>query len=81
MRPFCQLFALTLCCLPLGHLQAATSIEKLVRQLNDDQATLRDEAEQSLLKMAPTENVDKCDLFWNDCQNRSMGCRPKCGCD
>ena len=63
MRPICQLLALALCCLPLAHLQAATSIEKLVRQLNADEATLRDEAEQALLELAPTENIDKCDLF------------------
>ncbi len=34
-----------------------------MRQLNDDLAARRDEAEEALLKLAPTENVDKCDAF------------------
>lgn len=38
-------------------------VEQLVRQLNDDQATRRDEAEQELLKLAPTANADACDKY------------------
>ncbi len=39
------------------------SVEKLVRQLNYDQASRRDEAEAELLKLAPTGNADQCDEF------------------
>jgi len=38
-------------------------IERLVWQLNDDQASRRDAAEQALLKLAPTQNVEQCDAF------------------
>lgn len=38
-------------------------IEQLVRQLNDDEAARRDEAEQQLLELAPTGNADQCDEF------------------
>ncbi len=63
MRPLCQLLLLALCCLPLAPVQAAPTLEQLVRQLNDDQATRRDEAEQAILKLAPIKNVDECDTF------------------
>ena len=63
MRPLCQLLTLALCCLPLAPLQAAPTLDQLVRQLNDDQATRRDEAEQAILKLAPIENIDECDTF------------------
>ena len=67
MRSICQLLVVGVCFLPAVKLQAETSIgqnvDQLVRQLNDDQATHRDEAEQSLLKLAPTNNVDQCDAF------------------
>ena len=42
---------------------AAEQVERLVRQLNDDQADRRDEAEQALLKLAPTQNAEQCDAF------------------
>ena len=38
-------------------------IERLTRQLNDDQAKRRDEAEQALLKLAPVDKADQCDAF------------------
>ncbi len=71
MRSICQLLALALCFLPLAQLMAETSadsataqkVERLVRQLNDDQATRRDEAEQTLLKLAPTDSAEQCDAF------------------
>jgi len=67
MRPTHKLLVLALCLLPLARLQAETDIaqnvDRLVRQLNDDQAARRDEAEQALLKMAPTGNADACDAF------------------
>ena len=63
MRPICQLLALTLCCMTLAPLQAAPTLDQLIRQLNDDQATRRDEAEQAILKMAPINNVDEYDAY------------------
>ncbi|NOZ40751.1 MAG: hypothetical protein GXP24_11070 [Planctomycetes bacterium] len=71
MLPYHHLLVVTLCFLPLARLQAETSsesataqkVERLVRQLNDDQATRRDEAEQTLLKLAPTDNAELCDAF------------------
>ena len=41
----------------------ADSLEKLVRQLNDDEAALRDEAEQALLKLAPRQSALQSDRF------------------
>ncbi|MCH7750971.1 MAG: hypothetical protein IH898_02290 [Planctomycetes bacterium] len=38
-------------------------IERLTRQLNDDQADRRDDAEQALLKLAPVDNAEQCDAF------------------
>jgi len=38
-------------------------IERLTRQLNDDQANRRDDAEQALLKLAPVDNAEQCDAF------------------
>ena len=42
---------------------AVEKVETLVRQLNDDTAARRDQAEQSLLELAPTGNADACDEF------------------
>lgn len=67
MRPTQKLLVLAFCLLPLARLQAETDtaqkVDRLVRQLNDDQATRRDEAEQTLLKLAPTDNANECDVF------------------
>ncbi|MCG8448898.1 MAG: hypothetical protein MI725_04875, partial [Pirellulales bacterium] len=41
----------------------AGQMQQLVRQLNDDQAARRDEAEQALLELAPTGNAERCDDF------------------
>ncbi|MCH2114646.1 MAG: hypothetical protein MK171_07030 [Pirellulales bacterium] len=41
----------------------AEQIEKHIGLLNDADSTVRDQAEQALVKLAPTENVDKCDAF------------------
>ena len=41
----------------------AEQIEKLVRQLNDDEATQRDEAEQAILKLALQGNSEQNDNF------------------
>ncbi len=38
-------------------------IAQLVQQLNAPQATQRDQAEQALRKLAPTQNADLCDAF------------------
>jgi len=38
-------------------------VERLARQLNDDQAARRDAAEQALLKLAPIEDAEQCDAF------------------
>ena len=38
-------------------------LEQLTRQLNDDQAEARDQAEQTLLKLAPVDNARQCDAF------------------
>lgn len=43
--------------------EVAQQVEKLVRQLNDDQAARRDEAEKQLLELAPTANANECDEF------------------
>jgi len=63
----CGLIALWVCA---GSLRAeqndpelADRIAPLVRQLNDGQATRRDEAEQALLQLAPTEEAAACDAF------------------
>ncbi len=71
MRFFRRLFVLGFCFLPFSCLQAETGdenataqkIDRLVRQLNDDHAARRDEAEQSLLKLAPTGSAEQCDDF------------------
>jgi len=62
----CSLLFIALC---VGANQAAEvdpaladQVDRLLRQLNDDQSTRRDEAEQDLLKLAPTD-PDKCDAF------------------
>lgn len=41
----------------------AEQIEKLVGQLNDADSTVRDQAEQALVELAPTGNADKVDAF------------------
>lgn len=41
----------------------AADVERLVRQLNADSSARRDEAEKSLLELAPTTNADACDEF------------------
>lgn len=38
-------------------------VERLTRQLNDDQAERRDEAEQALLNLAPLDNAEQCDAY------------------
>ena len=38
-------------------------IDRMVRQLNDDRAERRDQAEQTLLKLAPVDNAEQCDAF------------------
>ena len=40
----------------------ADRVDRLLRQLNDDESARRDEAEQELLKLAP-EDPDECDAF------------------
>ncbi len=42
---------------------APERIDQLVRQLNDDQTKRRDEAEQTLLELAPTANAEQCDAY------------------
>jgi len=75
MRRFCQLFLLGACFASLvgavdqncladePDTAMARRVEQLIRQLNDDEADRRNEAEQALLKLAPTENAEKCDAF------------------
>ncbi len=41
----------------------AERVEQLVRLLNDDEVKRRDEAELAILKLAPTDNGDQCDVF------------------
>ena len=43
--------------------ELASQVETLVRQLNADSSAKRDEAEQALVKLAPTGNADACDEF------------------
>jgi len=70
MRPFCQIF-LIVACITLVQATSAEEpdaallqqIDQMVQQLNDDQADRRDQAEQTLLKLAPTDNADRCDAF------------------
>ena len=62
------LFFLIAVCLSDGITKAAedqqsAQVETLVRQLNDDSAKLRDEAENQLIEMAPLEDVDGTDAF------------------
>ncbi len=40
-----------------------TQIERLIRQLNDDDANLRDDAETKLLDLAPVDDVEQCVAF------------------
>jgi len=59
-----RFFALFFILLGTGSLPAAEAdrVETLLRQLNDDQAVRRDEAEQELLRLAPSD-PDACDAF------------------
>ena len=43
--------------------ELADRVETLIRQLDHDQAAKRDQAEASLLKMAPTSDAEACDQF------------------
>ena len=73
MRTRCTLNALVVSCLVSAVLPSvcraqaeevtAQRVEKLVRQLNDDEADRRDAAEKVLLELAPTANADACDEF------------------
>ena len=60
------LLGFCLTALPSAHSQAdeqlVEKIDQLVRQLNDDRAQSRDEAEQALLKLAPSDG-EKVDAF------------------
>ncbi|NOY30092.1 MAG: hypothetical protein GXP28_07890 [Planctomycetes bacterium] len=59
-----RFFILFFIFLGTGSLPAAEAdrVETLLRQLNDDQATRRDEAEQELLRLAPSD-PGECDAF------------------
>jgi len=71
MRSCYRLFVVGLCFLPSAQMHAETGaaaslgdrVEQLLRQLNNDEASRREAAEQTLLQLAPTGSAEQCDAF------------------
>jgi len=62
----CSLVLISMSARPIQAVETDTAladqVDRLLRQLNDDQSTRRDEAEQQLLKLAPSD-PNECDAF------------------